>query len=114
LRQSALEVSPPFLKRAIEGVKSDEQPATFIECYFIDIAIFEDALGKRQLLRSVVDEERAIHEFASIKTRKNYLASKIKMLCPKPLAVYDALFRRSVGCHFSPKPLFSTAIYAGS
>jgi hypothetical protein len=82
----------------MENIISDEQPAIFILYQFI--AIFEDALGKRQLLRSMVDEERAFHEFASIKPRKNYLASKIEMLSSKVLAVYDPFFRGVIGCHF--------------
>ncbi|MBR1194087.1 hypothetical protein JQ609_32440 [Bradyrhizobium sp. AUGA SZCCT0169] len=109
LRQPALEFGPPFVKRAIEDVIPDEQPSIYVRFQFIDIAVFEHALGKRQLLCSVVDEERAIYKFASIKPRKNYLASKIEMLSTKVLAVDDTLFGWSVGCHFfACAPLFGT------
>jgi hypothetical protein len=119
LCQSAREVSSPFLKRAIEDIIPNEQAAIFVRREFIDIAIFEVALGKRQLLSFVVDEERAIHEFASIKTRNNYLASKIEKLGPKALAVYDTLFRGPVRCHFFAfglsfyKPVILHSVRAG-
>jgi hypothetical protein len=87
LCQSALEVSSSFLKRAIEDIISNEQAAIFVRCEFVDIAIFEVAFGKRQLLCPIVDEQRAFNELAAVKAGKNYLAAKIEMQAPKTLAV---------------------------
>ena len=55
--------------------------------------------------RFVIDEQRAFHEFASIKAGENDCASKIENLSLKALSPYDALFREPIQCHcfaFSP------------
>src|ERR1700733_4820856 len=100
LGQPDLEIGPAFVQRAIEEIVHHIQTACFVRFQLIDIAVFENATGERQLLRGVVDQQRAFHELATIIAGENALAPKIKLLALKAFTVYDALIRRISRDHF--------------
>jgi hypothetical protein len=100
LGQPIFEFGPPFVKRTIEEIIPHVQAALFIQFQLIDIAIFEYAFGKRQLLGGVVNEQCAFYELATVKAGENAFAPKIKMLGLKAFAPDDAFFLWPIGAHF--------------
>ena len=65
--QPDLEFGPPFVQRTIEEIIPHVQPAFFVLFQLIDVAVFEDAFGKRQVLCAVVNEQCAFDELAAVK-----------------------------------------------
>lgn len=48
-----LDFGPPFVHRAIEEIIPHVQPAFFVLFQLVDVAVFEDAFGKRHVLCAV-------------------------------------------------------------
>jgi len=95
LGEFGLKLGPPFRERAFKEIIFHVQTTLFIGLQPINIAVFKDAGSKCQLLGSVVDKQRAINEFAIVKTRENNSVSKIELLRLKTFVPYDALFGRT-------------------
>jgi hypothetical protein len=104
LSEFILEFGTSFLERAIEEIIPHVQPAFYILLQLVDIAVFEHAFGKRQLLCAVVNQQRAFDELATIKAPEKAFASKIKILGLKALAPNYTFFRKPLAHFFGLSP----------
>jgi len=94
LSEPSLEIGSLVLQRSIEEVIRRVKPAGFIRLQVVDIAVFENAGGKRQLLSGLIDQQRAFYELAAIIAGEDAFAAKVKMNPLKPFVVDDALVWR--------------------
>jgi hypothetical protein len=92
---------PAFPPAGDRKIVPQVKATLFVRVELVDVAVFENAFGKRQLRCFVVDKQRAFDEFAMIKPLENYFAAKIEILSLKRFIPNDALFDWSIGTHFS-------------
>jgi hypothetical protein len=57
----------------------------------IDVAVFEDASGERQLLGAVIEQEATFHEHAAVEAREIDLRPKVEIFRVKCLVSKNAL-----------------------
>jgi hypothetical protein len=94
LSKLIFEFRSPLRQGAFKEIIPQIQPPLFILLKSINIAVYEDALGKHQVLGVLVNKQCALYELAAVKAAENASISKIENLPLEALAPYYALVGR--------------------